>query len=144
VGDLADARKGVKGVIDGLGLQGFNVYEFMPLTPDTPCVCIGLEMLSYVEDSNYPENADATFRLWVLFNPGDMYSAQKTIDEFLSVSAARSLVAAFKADPSLGGRVSEAWIAGMARMPSDIQGPTLIDWMGTAVWGVALSLRVVL
>lgn len=124
-----------------------NVYPYMSPKMNTPGVCVSDEEIDYAGALGGGMTS-TIWRLWVLLNPGsDWIEAQRQADEFLDFSGDRSLYLAFK--PRSGH--TPAWqTAGLrdvrllnyARMPADIQGPNLIDWMGSVYWGVPLRVQV--
>lgn len=124
-----------------------SVYEYMHPTPTAPAVCVGVEVVDYLGAFG-GGMTDEEWRLWILLNPGsDWIEAQRQADEYLDFTGPKSLYQAFKptASPApyyLSKGIHDVRLERYARLPSDIQGPNLLDWMGVVYWGVPITTRV--
>jgi len=131
--------------------SGLHVYPYMHPTPTAPAVCVGLEYTDFVGDMAAGMITE-TWRLWLLLNPGsDWLEAQRQADLYLDYTGEKSLHRAFRASLRKGDgadaywrgtEVSEVRLLRYSRMPSDVQGPNIIDWMGSPYWGVPIEVKV--
>jgi hypothetical protein len=124
--------------------DNLNAYPYMNPFPTAPAVCVGVEVVDYLGAFGGGMTANE-WRLWVLLNPGsDWIEAQRQADEYLDYTGERSLYAAFEADGAYYRTrgFSDIRLERFARLPSDIQGPNLLDWGGTVYWGVPITVRV--
>lgn len=112
-----------------------------------PAVCVGDEEIDYVGGMGGGMTT-TIWRLWLLLNAGSEWEeAQRVADEYLDFTGDKSLLRAFTprsghtpAWQTLG--LKDVRLLNYARMPADIQGPNLIDWMGSVYWGVPIRVQV--
>lgn len=123
-----------------------NVYPYMDPKAVVPAICFGLEVQPYRTVMG-GGMMDQRWRMYVLTGQaGSIVAAQMLEDELLDFIGDKSLYRAFYS-PNAAYRASpynlrSVSFVGFARMPADIQGPNLIDWMGQPLWGVPIELEV--
>jgi hypothetical protein len=79
---------------------GVHLYDYVPDSPNTPCVII------YAERVPYAVTQGATFVLWCLSGQVETAGAQARMMSWLSDDTDDSIVSLLDADHTLGGTVS--------------------------------------
>lgn len=121
-----------------------HVYPYMHPNPTAPAVCVGNEFTDYVGAMG-TGMTEELWRLWILLDPGkDWLEAQRQCDEYLDMTGVRSLRRVFRSPDAYWRTVGlyDLRLVRYARMPADIQGPNIIDWMGVPYWGVPIEVKV--
>lgn len=85
------------------------------------------------------------WRLWVLLSSSSIEDSAERLFEYIDTVGERSISARFEAADApwrLVPGLSDVYIYGFARLPSDMQGPQYISFGGPNMWGTAFLIRV--
>jgi hypothetical protein len=121
-----------------------NAYPYFQPNPTAPAVVVGVEAVDFVGAMG-GGMTDEDWRLWILLDQGsDWVEAQRRLDLYLSMTGEKSMNVAFRS-PNAYWRtrgLTDIRLIRYSRLPSDIQGPNLLEFNGPTYWGVPLTIQV--
>ena len=101
-------REGLKSALEAI--PGLRAYDTMPQSiPEAPAAYVIPEEINF--HVTMADNAKYAFDVTVIVSLKPSFTeAQNLLDEFISPTGDRSIMAAIEADPTLGGECDAAWV----------------------------------
>lgn len=109
---LTEVREALAAALVAAEIPGLTVYPFMPDLITAPAAAVTPAPGDFLTYSTSYDSHDLTLDVNVFVQRGQPQSSSEQLDSFLDEDGATSIVAAVKADQTLGGVVDNATVTG--------------------------------